>query len=142
MRKFIRHPSDIPIEILAEDMVGKATHELKNVSFGGLCCKSDMFLEPGTAIKLKIPCVRPTFETQGKVVWCKKQNGHFDVGIQFMEASDAFAVRMVEQVCHIEQYKNEIRVREGRILSGNEAALEWISKYASEFPNPEAEAVG
>ncbi len=46
--------------------------------------------------------------------------------------------RMVEQICHIEQYKNEILKAEGRQLDSKQAALEWIQKFASEFPNPDS----
>ena len=45
-----------------------------------------------------------------------------------------FRARMVEQVCHIEQYRHEILKNEGRKLSSEAAALEWIQKYAPLFP--------
>jgi hypothetical protein len=41
---------------------------------------------------------------------------------------------MVEQICHIEHYKREVAEREGRELSGQQAAKEWIAKYAASFP--------
>jgi hypothetical protein len=41
---------------------------------------------------------------------------------------------MVEQVCHIEHYKNEVKRREGREISGEQAANEWIAKFAGNFP--------
>ena len=41
---------------------------------------------------------------------------------------------MIEQVCHIEHYRKEVMLREGRELSAQEAAREWISKYAGDFP--------
>jgi hypothetical protein len=40
-------------------------------------------------------------------------------------------------VCHIENYKKEIYQTEGRVLSPEEAAMEWINKYAAQFSNPE-----
>ena len=43
-------------------------------------------------------------------------------------------MRMVEQVCHIEHWKKEIREKEGRELTGEQAAMEWIKKYAKDFP--------
>ena len=43
---------------------------------------------------------------------------------------------MVEQVCPIEQYRHEMLKNEGRTLSSEEAALEWIQKYAPQFPGP------
>jgi phage tail tape-measure protein len=41
---------------------------------------------------------------------------------------------MVEQLCYIEQYKQMVKTLEDRNISGEEAAMEWIEKYAGEFP--------
>jgi hypothetical protein len=41
---------------------------------------------------------------------------------------------MIEQICHIEHYRQEVLRVEGRKLSSKEAASEWISKYARDFP--------
>lgn len=41
---------------------------------------------------------------------------------------------MVEQLCHIEHYKAEVLAREGRQLDGEQAAREWIRKFAHGFP--------
>ena len=46
----------------------------------------------------------------------------------------AFAVRMIEQVCHIEQYRQQVSKKEGRELSRDGAALEWITQHAALFP--------
>jgi len=58
----------------------------------------------------------------------------FEIGIQFLDENDSFRVRMVEQICHIEQYKQEVFDKDGRQLSGEQAAVEWIQKYATDFP--------
>jgi hypothetical protein len=56
------------------------------------------------------------------------------VGVRFEDRDTAISVRMVEQVCHIEQYKLQVRETEGRELTGEQAAMEWIEKHAHEFP--------
>jgi hypothetical protein len=43
---------------------------------------------------------------------------------------------MVGQVCHIESYKKVVYQAEGRLLTAEEAAMEWIGKHASQFPDP------
>jgi hypothetical protein len=35
---------------------------------------------------------------------------------------------------HIEHYRKEVERLEGRALTSQEAAGEWISKYAGDFP--------
>jgi hypothetical protein len=132
MRAFLRHPSDIPIEIDKNDH--QTGERLNNVSFGGLACESHEYLARDTLVKIRLPTITPAFATSGRVVWCKKRNGNYEVGIQFLDDSDLFLARMVEQLCHIEHYRKEVRDTEGRHLSGEEAAREWIAHYAHDFP--------
>ncbi|MDQ2694012.1 MAG: PilZ domain-containing protein [Pseudomonadota bacterium] len=136
-RAYIRHPSDMPIELVTDRAAaGQRREHLANISFGGLCCESDKDLARGSLVKVRIPLVRPPFEATGKVIWCAPANGRFKVGVQFLE-EDAFRARMVEQVCYIEKYRAAVQESEGRRLSSEEAAVEWIGKYAAEFPNPD-----
>jgi predicted ATPase len=133
MRTFIRHPSDIPIEIHSEGGAPETERHLNNVSAGGLSFKSAAPLAERSIITVRISIVKPAFEATGRVVWCRQENGIYDIGVEFTETRDVFKARMIEQVCHIEHYKKEIREKEGRELSGREAALEWIDKYAKKF---------
>lgn len=134
MRNFIRHPSNISIDFHLEELVSEGSEYLKNVSFGGLSFNSKHELTTGTIISIKIPLVQPVFAAAGRVSWCRPENSQFEIGIEFLDKDDMFRARMVEQVCHIEQYKHEVLKNEGRKLSGEEAALEWIQKYAPQFP--------
>jgi hypothetical protein len=137
MRSFIRHPSDIPIDFQLEELVTEGTEFLKNVSQGGLAFHSRVPLQTGTIIRIKIPLVHPVFQAVGRVTWCQPDADQFEVGIQFIDNDDAFRARMVEQICHIQKYKQDILNQEGRQLSGEQAAAEWIAKYATEFPGPD-----
>jgi len=133
MRTFIRHPSDVPIEIKIEGSSEEERRDLNNVGEGGLSFRTTIPLEEGSLIRVCIPLVKPPFEAKGRVVWCRKEDERYDVGIEFVETEDVFRARMVEQICRIENYKKEMFEKEGRQLSGREAALEWISKYANQF---------
>jgi hypothetical protein len=55
--------------------------------------------------------------------------------MRLLNPEEAFKVRMVEQICHIEHYRKEVLASEGRRLTTQEAATEWISKYSSKFPD-------
>ena len=69
-----------------------------------------------------------------RVAWCRKDNEHYEIGIEFLDRDEATSARIVEQVCHIEHYKQEVRESEGRDLSSEEAAREWIKRFAASFP--------
>lgn len=140
MRKYIRHPSDIPIEFKINTKASAQIKCLNNVSLGGLAFHTEEAIAPGLVMQVRIPFVSPPFEAFGKVVWCfvaEDGRSGFDVGIELMDQEDAFRARMIEQVCHIEHYKREIAEQEGRHLSGAQAAQEWIDKFAADFPHIE-----
>ena len=135
MRSYIRHPSDVPIDVRPDQGHTHApTQQLKNVSHGGLSFISKHPQEIGSTVTVRIPFVTPVFEATGKIRWCKPVENAFEIGFEFLDEHDEFKSRMVEQICHIEHYKNEVLLTEGRVLTGHEAAIEWIAKYASQFP--------
>jgi len=135
MRSYIRHPSDIPIHVqLASVNPPAANQRMTNISHGGVAFESEQPIDDGTVIRMFIDVVEPGFEAEGVVTHCEREADHFVIGVQFIRHDDLFVARMVEQICHIEHYKREVAEREGRKLSGQQAAREWIAKYAASFP--------
>ncbi|MGD9200087.1 MAG: PilZ domain-containing protein [Chitinispirillia bacterium] len=135
MRKFIRHPSDVPIIYDIGDIIKHEKECLNNISKGGISFRSKDYIEPASKINIKIPLVKNNITISGMVVWCRKKKRYYDIGVKFIDKESEFRMRMVEQVCYIEHYKKEIFKKEKRELSGEEAAKEWISKYAHQFPS-------
>ena len=104
----------------------------QNVSYGGLAFLSDTAIKLDTIIGLPMPHLRPAFQLPAaRVAWCHQEGSSFAVGVQFLDAAEACQVRMVEQVCPIESYRRDVEQREGRQLTAEEAAEEWISRHAS-----------
>jgi len=136
-RQFIRHPSDIPIEYCLRDIPEEYNiTAVKDVSVGGLSFYSKAYITPSQWLHLYIPVNENYFEADAKVLWCNQgeDQKNFHVGVSFTTDTEAYSARMVEQVCHIEHYKKEVFVQEGRELSSDQAAAEWITKYATDFP--------
>ena len=137
IRRYIRHTLDVPLEVkMGGAPLAEFDHGV-NVSHGGLAFLSDKCLDIGAIVELRIPTVDPPFEAEARVVWCRPERKRFLVGVEFMEAGDAFRSRMVEQVCSIESYRERVRESEGRALTSQEAAAEWITKFAGRFPHAE-----
>ena len=42
---------------------------------------------------------------------------------------------MIEQVCYIENYRRKVKEEQGRELDSKQAAMEWIARNASDFPD-------
>tara|TARA_R110002050_G_scaffold57423_5_gene129289 strand:- start:211519 stop:211944 length:426 start_codon:yes stop_codon:yes gene_type:complete len=131
-RQFIRHPTTVPILFNVGD--GPETIETKDVGDGGLCFVSQYRIGTGEHIHITIPICTPKFEAHGIVRWCKQNGNAFLIGVAFQQESVIFALRMVEQVCHIENYRKKILAESGIELTSEQAANEWISHYANEFP--------
>jgi hypothetical protein len=134
MRQFIRHPAGIPIEISADHPSRWGTHHASNLGLGGLAFRCERKLDPGSVIALRIVVVRPEFSAAARVVWCRESEAGFDLGVEFLDPDDAFRARMVEQVCHIEKYRLAVQREEGRVITAEEAAMEWINRHAAQFP--------
>ena len=140
MRQYIRHPADVPIQISIDPNGNGAPAamgfhgDIVDVSQGGIACEVTQAIQVGALVNVDIDSVSPQYHGKGKVVWCKPKPGCFEVGVCFVDQEEAFRSRMVQQICQIEMYKNMIYEREGRLLDGEEAAQEWINKYAAEFP--------
>lgn len=140
MRRFIRHPSEFPIEFKVDEGLDKHKRQLKNIGAGGLAFVSEKPIPPGAKIHIHIPMAFQQvqdhgFDAEGYVAWCTQESGHYTIGVEFDDQSAQFGVRMVEQVCHIEHYRADVFEQEGRKLSSEEAAKEWVERYAAEFPS-------
>ncbi len=134
MRNFIRHPADIPKKIIKNGSEDSYRQPLKDSRIGGLRCRFNEPLAKGTEIIIIIDLVEPVLEIPGRVIWCKAVDDSYELGIEYRGEEDVYRLRMVEQICHIEHYRNEIQLREGRNISSEQAAREWIVKFAGDFP--------
>lgn len=132
-RRFIRHTADVPIEVRTVEGQPPHTRTGVNISAGGLSFLSDDNLPVGTLVDIRIDSVQPPFSARARVVWARREQDSCHVGVQFLDDNDAFRVRMVEQVCAIEQYRRQV-TEEGRLLTREAAAREWIERYGSRFP--------
>jgi hypothetical protein len=140
VRLFMRHTVDVPLEVKSGASSLSVSDKGVNVSYGGLAFTSAECLGNGDVVEIGIPTVTPPFHAHARVVWCRPEGDHFLVGVEFLEAADGFRARMVQQVCSIENYRRQVEATEGRVLTPQAAALEWIAKYAGQFPPGEMES--
>ena len=133
MRSHPRHQTNIPVHLNYEQMTKTHDSELINVSLGGL---SFLLPEPasiGDEVEVFLKLVDPPTKIIGHIMWCKRFANHFQVGLKFSRDEDPFLTRMVDQICRIEDYRLQTMETRGVEMSSEEAAAEWISKYAKEY---------
>lgn len=136
-RRFIRHPMSIPVACRRESSA-VVTTELRDLSHGGMCFMSDSAYEAGDIIAVKFPSLPRTAPIRGEVVWTLRVDGadgskHL-TGLRFLDEEDHFRGRLIEQICHIENYRLIQSARYGREIPHSVAAQEWIEREASRFP--------
>ncbi|MDH5353595.1 MAG: PilZ domain-containing protein [Gammaproteobacteria bacterium] len=136
IRKYIRHPSDVPIQVVLDrvDDSDDGDETLTNISLGGLSFVSPEALDVLQKVRVCIPLIKQNNFLEGRVVWCEKAKNGYEIGLEFDRSEEVFRLRMIEQICHIEHYRREVEQQQGRTLSIEEAAKEWISEYAGDFP--------
>ena len=134
-REYIRHPSKVPLVIIPHSTREQLSLKLNNISTGGLSFDSPVEFHTNAIVKIKIPSIKPVFKVNAVVQWCRQIKGCFEMGVQFLDQDDAYKVRMVEQVCHISEYRKEIQQVTGRRMTWNKASMEWIEKNGGSFPH-------
>jgi hypothetical protein len=133
-RKYIRHPVEIPLDYQITGESFDSRDYSQNISIGGICFRSKERIPSGSILLIKIPTIDPKFEAIGRVIWCLEKEEFYDVGIEFIDDETTFRARLVEQICYIKKYQNDIRQQEGRELTDEEAAEEWTRIFAKNFP--------
>lgn len=133
---YLRHPAEIPILLctIQESRPQNLRQQLnRDFSPGGLSCLSEAYITPGSAIEIRVRLSHPGMSANGHVIWCQQEQPGFLLGIGFDDPDQAYSVRMIEQICQIESYRLK-QLRDGRQLSGEQAAVEWIRLHAADFP--------
>lgn len=131
---FIHHPSDFPIQarrLWFESLRRERGHAGSRL---GLSYTSEKFIRPGTFVELQIPLRGETQKFRGEIVLVRDTGFGYEIGVWLETDADAARARIVEQICHIESYLNQKRSQEGRPISRQGAAQEWITKFAASFP--------
>ncbi|MCX4191473.1 PilZ domain-containing protein [Methylophaga sp. OBS1] len=132
LRQYIRHPSSIPISY----RLGQRHHiqPARDISQGGLCFTSQERALVGESIFVEIKCGRPGFSAEGIVRWCSREGRKYLIGVGFRDRAVQYAMRMVEQVCHIEAFRHRLEQETGVKLTSEQAAFRWIAENAADFP--------
>jgi len=132
-REFVRHPSSIPISVRLLNGKQGEVH-LADISLGGLAFTYHWPIAVGVQIAVCVPSLADHIELSGRVVRCRGESPQWMIGVAFAEKEEVFRMRMVQQICHVEAYRQQVLEVENREISSDEAASEWIARNAAHFP--------
>lgn len=130
----IHHPEQVPVEI--QTLGYSEAYPAPPVSGcqGELAVHCASKFRVGAVVELYVPQLDSSIRLHGYVIWFHKAGQGYLIGISFKGENEAFRMRMIEQLCHIEAYRKDVAAKQGRILTREEAAAEWIARYSEDFP--------
>lgn len=124
----------MPVELVLRRQGNIPRQRLHNISLGGVACNSSRGFRRGTSIEMRIPLLGEQARYHGVVAWCRRQAEDYLVGIAFTDEDTLFRARMVEQVCQIQHYRQQLEQERGEPMAIEHCAREWIARHAAEFP--------
>ncbi|SHM81406.1 PilZ domain-containing protein [Phytopseudomonas punonensis] len=133
MRRFLRHSSNLPVELRLRRHLPSASQRLDNISLGGAACHSNHPLPQGTPVVLHIPVLGEQIACHGQVAWCAQQSESYLLGVTFSEQTPELRAHMVEQVCNLEHYRRHRELQAGQALPLELVAKEWREQRLAIF---------
>ena len=117
---------------------GSRTRTIQNISLGGIACFSDEAVPTGDLVSVDLSIGGQLLQLEGRVVWCRRApGGHFELGLRFEEGAAESRERVYRDLAEIERYRHEVLMLEGRQLSSDAAALEWMKNRGIAAPGGE-----
>lgn len=134
-RRFFRHPLKVPIQYREMQATRMDMSSSLDLSLGGLCFYSERFFSKGTLLDVRIPVGGEIFQIHGWVAYCNRNPGvdRYRIGMTFNDAQSAFHAKLAEQMHKILEYRGKRSRELNQEISEEQAADEWIQKYARHF---------
>jgi len=130
---FIQHPPAVRVRLCVtadQDIPGM---DLLAHGRGGVCVPSPLGYQPGTPLQVRVSLDGTEMRYHGLVLWRRAGPGAFELGLGFATDEGAYRARLIEQLCHIEAYRQRAAAR-GEELDFEVAAARWIARYSGGFP--------
>ena len=134
-RRYARHPIHSPLSLDFERSDDRKTVETKDLSLGGLSFLWAKRLVKGRLLRLTIPVKEKLFEVVGRVAYSKedRKTGRYRTGVFFTDPSSTFKAKLAEEALEILEFRKRISHELGHEVSEEEAANQWVLKYAADF---------
>ena len=131
--EFVEHLIDLTLDITQIEAQCFPSISVARVGFVGITYVTLLPCDRGRSVRITLEEIDPNFCVSGRIAWCKKHSDGYHIAIEFPTEEECYCVRMIEQLSQIEHYRRQAK-HEGRRLNYNEAAGEWIQKFAASFP--------
>ncbi len=132
---YLQHPSEVPLYAKRKKSRQKDTTSQEQTALNtGLCFRTTDSFAADTTIEITLFLNGSALNAEARVAWVEKDGDSHWVGVNFTNSESSYTMRMAEQICQIEHYRQDVLATQGRRLSQEQAAAEWVERYAARFP--------
>ena len=134
-RAYYRHPIRVPMKLHLSRQKQVVETPSSDISLGGLSFLWRDRLAKGNLLDINIPVKEKIFLIKAKVVYSRedRKTGRFKTGVLFCDSPSAFRAKLAEEALEIMEYQKKISAIVGYEISEEDAAEQWIQKFASSF---------
>lgn len=132
LRRHPRTSTNVQVSFTLGEVVASESAYLNNISDGGASFNAMVEISAGTVIMMHFPTGKPVLRAPARVVWCRKNGFHIEVGVEFLSQEQTFRRQLVNAIREIGAYRAKAR-QDGRHLDDQQATLEWFRLHASDF---------
>jgi hypothetical protein len=102
---------------------------------GGIAFPSPRELPLESVVDVSLPIGDRAFSLAGSIASCQPNpaGGQYRIGVAFLHPMMSFRMKLAEQVLRIHELRREISDEQGRHVTTEEAAREWVTRHAEEF---------
>lgn len=130
----IQHPEQVQLKLT---LLSTKTRPNTTPCSLYLACNSNSPYQQGQCLQISYPSLDDNQQTiHGYIQSCQpaQECPHtYQLVISFYDTDNLMQMRMLEQQSCIQLYQRELS-HQGRPLNIQQAALEWIERYAAQFP--------
>ena len=133
-RQYTRHRISVPLTVRAASEGAELRSTVGDLSEGGLCFACSTPFETGASIEVSLPIADVRFTLIGTVTRSTPtDDGGYCVAIAFLHPEVSFRMKLAEQLLRIQELRKELARERGEDVTPEEAARQWVERYAAEF---------
>ncbi len=134
-RRCVRHPIPVPVVVQTRDGDARIISAVADLSEGGLAFTAPRDLAPESVVDVSLPIGDQWFSLAGSVASSQRiePGDQYRVGVAFLHPAMSFRMKLAEQVLRIHDLRRQLCAEQGREVTPDEAAREWVARYAEEF---------
>ncbi len=130
---YLRHAAKVPIAWREIPRHLARPGEIGTDAGVGMRFLSSRPARAGALVEATLTVAGEACRFRGTVRWVRPQGHRFEIALRLAGPEHALRARLAEQACRIEVYRRSLSRRASRPVGIEQAAREWVERYAARF---------